>query len=145
MANSRVQPEVLIVGAGPTGLMLACQLAINQVHFRIIDKSEDHTTQSRALVIQARSLEIFDQMGIAGIAIERGKIAKAIGAFFNGNKVLRIKVSEIGKGLTKFPFFLMLEQSHTESILVNFLKDHGYEVERRTELKSLTQTGNEVI
>lgn len=54
--------DVLIVGTGPTGLMMACQLVINKIPFRIIDKNEDHTTQSRALVIQARGVEIFDQM-----------------------------------------------------------------------------------
>jgi 2-polyprenyl-6-methoxyphenol hydroxylase-like FAD-dependent oxidoreductase len=143
--NGALNTEVLIVGAGPTGLMMACQLAIHKIPFRIIDKNEDHTTQSRALVIQARSLEILDQMGISDKAIEQGKIAKAIGAFFNGKKVLRVTVNEIGKGLTKFPFFLMLEQSHTESIFVHFLRQRGYEVERRTELKRLTQNIDEVI
>jgi 2-polyprenyl-6-methoxyphenol hydroxylase-like FAD-dependent oxidoreductase len=143
--NYTSNTDVLIVGAGPTGLMMACQLAINKIPFRIIDKNEDHTAQSRALVIQARSLEIFDQMGISDKAIQQGKIAKAIGAFFNGKKVLRVTVNEIGKGLTKFPFFLMLEQSHTESILVDFLKEHGYEIERRTELKTITQSNDEVI
>jgi len=137
--------DVLIVGAGPTGLMLACQFAINKISFRIIDKSEDHTTQSRALVVQARSLEIFDQMGISEKAILKGKIANAIGAFFNGKKVLRVIVNEIGEGLTKFPFFLMLEQSHTEAMLVEFLRQRGREVERRTELKGLTQNSDEAI
>src|SRR5215213_10161824 len=112
--------DVLIAGAGPTGLMMACQLAINKIPFRIIDKNEDHTTQSRALVVQARSVEIFDQMGIAEKAIQKGQVAKAIGAFFNGKKVLHLVVNNIGEGLTKFPFFLMLEQLHTESILIDF-------------------------
>ncbi len=143
--NSFSNTDVLIVGAGPTGLMVGCQLAINKISFRIIDKIEDHTTQSRALVMQARSVEIFDQMGISDKAIEQGKIAKAIGAFFNGKKVLRVTVNEIGKGLTKFPFFLMLEQSHTESILVNFLKEHGHKIERRTELMTINQNNDEVI
>jgi 2-polyprenyl-6-methoxyphenol hydroxylase-like FAD-dependent oxidoreductase len=140
-----IKPEILIIGAGPTGLMMACQLAINKISFRIIDKNEDHTTQSRALVIQARSLEIFDQMGISDQATQQGKIAKAISAFFNGKKVLRIIVNEIGKGLTKFPFFLMLEQSHTEGILGNFLLERGHEIERGTELVKINQTSDEVI
>ena len=119
--NIASNTDILIVGAGPTGLMLACQLAIHNISFRIIDKTEDHTTQSRALVIQARSVEILDQMGIADKAIQQGKIAKAIGAFFNGRKVLRVTVNNMGEGLTKFPHLLMLEQSHTESILTEFL------------------------
>ncbi len=138
-------PEVLIVGAGPSGLMMACQLAIYNIPFRIIDKSENHTTQSRALVIQARSIEILDQMGIAGKALQQGKITNAIGAFFNGRKVLRVKVSNMGAGLTKFPYLLMLEQSCTEKILVDFLNERGHQVGRQTELKSLRQEENKVV
>ncbi len=140
--NITTNTDVLIVGAGPTGLMLASQLAIHKTSFRIIDKTEDHTTQSRALVIQARSLEILDQMGIADRAIQRGKNTKAIGAFFNGRKVLRVTVDNMGAGLTKFPHLLMLEQSHTESILVEFLNDHNHHVDRQTELKSLSQNNH---
>src|SRR5665811_1742707 len=124
--------------------MMACHLAVNHIPFRIIDKNEDHTAQSRALVVQAKSLEIFDQMGIAGKAIQQGQVAKAIGAFFNGKKVLRLIVNHIGEGLTKFPYFLMLEQSHTESLLIDFLETYGYQVERRTELLSITQNADEV-
>ncbi|MCU7550381.1 FAD-dependent monooxygenase [Chitinophagaceae bacterium LB-8] len=136
--------DVLIVGAGPTGLMMACQLAMHNIPFRIIDKNEDHTTQSRALVIQARSLEIFDQMGIAEKALQRGKTAKAIGAFFNGKKALRIAVNDMGSGLTKFPNLLMLEQSQTERILVEFLGSQNHNVDRRTEIKSFSQNGDAV-
>jgi 2-polyprenyl-6-methoxyphenol hydroxylase-like FAD-dependent oxidoreductase len=140
--NIASNTEVLIVGAGPTGLMAACQLANQNIPFRIIDKTEDHTTQSRALVIQARSVEILDQMELADKAIQQGKIAKAIGAFFNGRKVLRVSVNNMGEGLTKFPHLLMLEQSHTESILMEFLNSRSYYVERRTELKELSQNND---
>lgn len=137
--------DVLIVGAGPSGLMMACQLAIRNISFRIIDKNEDHTTQSRALVIQARSMEIFDQMGIVKKAHQQGQIVKAIGAFFNGRKIFRVVVNNLGQGLTKFPYLFMLEQSRTEAILIDFLKEYGYEVERNVELKNFTQNKNEVV
>jgi 2-polyprenyl-6-methoxyphenol hydroxylase-like FAD-dependent oxidoreductase len=78
--------DVLIVGEGLTGLMMACQLALRHISFRIIDKNEDHTTQSRALVIHARSLEIFEQMGIAQEAIALGRIAKGVNLFVNGKR-----------------------------------------------------------
>jgi 2-polyprenyl-6-methoxyphenol hydroxylase-like FAD-dependent oxidoreductase len=136
--------DILIVGAGPTGLMMACQLAIHNISFRIIDKTEDHTTQSRALVIQARSVEILDQMEIADKAIRQGKIAKAIGAFFNGRKAFRVTVNNMGTGLTKFPHLLMLEQSHTESILTEFLSDRNHHVDRQTELKDFSQNNDYV-
>ena len=142
---SDIITDVLIVGAGPTGLMMACQLAINNIPFQIIDKNEDHTTQSRALVIQARSVEILNLMGISEEAIQQGKITKAIGAFFNGKKVLRVIVNNMGQGLTRFPYLLMLEQSHTEKLLVKFLSDHGHNVRRQIELKSFSQDNNGVI
>src|SRR5438105_2269817 len=98
--------EVLIVGAGPTGLMMACQLAIRNIPFVIIDQSDDHTTQSRAIVMQARSLEILDQMGISGQALENGEKANAFGAFFNSKKVVKLILKDIGQNLTRFPFLL---------------------------------------
>src|SRR5262245_48322746 len=96
--------EVLIVGAGPAGLMMAGQLVLRTVPFRIIDKAEDHTTQSRALVIQARSLEILDQMGIAEEAVHLGEKARAVSAFFGGRRAVRMPIGDIGKDLTAFPY-----------------------------------------
>ena len=96
--------EVLIVGAGPAGLMMACQLAIHAISFRIIDKKEHPTTYSGALIIQARSVEILNQMGIAQKVIREGIIANNISIVFNGKQLLNIPVKNIGSGLTKFPY-----------------------------------------
>ncbi len=137
-------PYVLINGAGPTGLLMAGQLALRDVPFRIIDKNEDHTTQSRALVVQARSLEIFDQMGIAQEALRLGEKAKAVGMIFNGKHVFRMDLGDVGEGLTAFPYLLILEQSKTEQILTDFLAHHGYRVERNTELLDFTQEADSV-
>ena len=131
--------EVLITGAGPTGLMMACQLAMRNVPFRIIDRNEDHTTQSRALAIHARTLEIFEQMRIAREAIQRGKIAKGINLFVNGKRRLRFNLNNIGEGFTQFPFILILEQSKTEKLLNELLNLRGHFVERNTELLDLSQ------
>lgn len=97
-------PAILISGAGPSGLMIAAQLAILEIPFRIIDKNEDHTTQSRALVMHARSLEIFDQMGIAGKAIQQGEKARAVNLIANGKRKLRFNLEGVGTGLTEFPY-----------------------------------------
>jgi 2-polyprenyl-6-methoxyphenol hydroxylase-like FAD-dependent oxidoreductase len=131
--------DVLITGAGPTGLLMACQLAMRHIAFQIIDKTEDHTTQSRALVIHARSLEIFGQMGIAEQLLRQGKIAKAANLLFNGKRKLRLEFSDIGTNLTDFPFLLILEQSKTEKILNDFLEKFGQRVERNTELVDFSQ------
>src|SRR5215475_8841276 len=99
-------PRVLIVGAGPTGLLLACQLALRDVPFRIIDKNEDHTTQSRALVVQARSIEIFGQVDLAQEALELGEKAKAVNVVVTGTRALHMNIRDIGAGLTPIRIFL---------------------------------------
>ena len=137
-------PRVLIVGAGPTGLMLACQLALHDVAFRIIDKNEDHTTQSRALVVQARSVEIFGQMDLAQEALQLGEKAKAVNVVVNGKRTLHMNIRGIGEGLTPYPYLLMLGQSKTEKLLNDFLAHRGHTVERQTALLDLTQDAHAV-
>lgn len=136
--------QVLIVGAGPTGLMMACQLALLNIPFRIIDKTVDHVSQSRALLVQARSLEIFDQMGIAEKAIESGVIAGAFGVYWRGKRLGKLLLKDLGRELTKYPFFLILEQWRTEELLLSFLKERNKAVERRVELVQFTQQQNGV-
>src|SRR5262252_7409475 len=130
---------VLIVGAGPTGLMMACQLARFGIPFRLIEKNEGSTTQSRALVIQARSLEIFEQMGVAGRAVRQGRVFQTINYVVNGKLTQRVPIGDFGKGLTQFPHLFILEQSKTEPLLIEFLQQQGHQVEWRTELDSFSQ------
>ncbi len=132
-------PDVLIVGAGPTGLMMACQLAIHQVSFRIIDKNESPSGNSGALIVQARTLEIFQQMGIAGDAVREGIIANKVNVVYNGKKITGTELKTIGGNLSRFPFLLMLEQSKTEELLLKFIGDRGFFVERNTRFKSFKQ------
>lgn len=137
--------EILIVGAGPTGLMMACQLAIHQIPFRIIDKSESSSKSSGALIVQARSLEIFEQMGIAQEALKGGIIANKVNLFFNGKKLTSTDIKDIGGNLSKFPYLLMHEQSKTEKLLLKFINSHGHYVERGIRFKSLLQDKEGVI
>lgn len=131
--------SVLIVGAGPTGLMLACQLSRFGIPFRIIEKREGTTTQSRALAIQSRTLEIFEQMGIAKQAVKQGKRAKAVNYVTRGKVTERISLEGYGETLTQYPYLLILDQSRTEQLLVEFLQQHGHAVEWQTELTSFTE------
>jgi 2-polyprenyl-6-methoxyphenol hydroxylase-like FAD-dependent oxidoreductase len=119
--------------------MMANQLARFGIPFRIIEKNEGPTSQSRALVIQPRSLEILEQMGIARRAIEQGKVFEAINYVVNGKLAARVPLGHFGKGLTQFPYLLILEQSKTEPLLIDLLATKGYSVEWETELTSLTQ------
>jgi 2-polyprenyl-6-methoxyphenol hydroxylase-like FAD-dependent oxidoreductase len=143
-SSTRSTTSVLIIGAGPTGLMMAAQLALRGVLFRILDKNADHTTQSRALVVQARSLEIFDQMGIAQEAVRLGEKAKGVNIIVRGKQILNMDLRDAGRGLTAFPYLLILEQSKTEKILNDFLAHHGHAVEWNTELVDFTQAAESV-
>jgi 2-polyprenyl-6-methoxyphenol hydroxylase-like FAD-dependent oxidoreductase len=140
MRTDKTKTAVLIVGAGPTGLMMACQLARYGIPFRLIEKKEGPTTQSRALVIQPRSLEIFEQMGIAERAVKQGRVFQTINYVVNGKLAQRVPLGDFGKELTQFPYLLILEQSKTEPLLANFLQHQGQNIEWRTELVSFTQT-----
>ena len=136
--------SVLIVGAGPTGLMMACQLTRFGIPFRIIEKNSGATTQSRALAIQARTLEIFAQIGIAQKAVEQGKRANGVNYVAKGKAVQRISLDGFGKVLTPFTFLLILDQSRTEQLLIDFLSQHGQAVEWQTELVSFTEQSDGV-
>ncbi len=136
--------DVLIVGAGPTGLMMACQLANHQVSFRIIDKKEFSSTNSGALIVQARTLEIFEQMGIANEALSAGLVANKVNILYNGKIAASTAINDIGKNLSKFPFLLMLEQSKTEKLLLKFINERGHSVERGITFKSFIKENDGV-
>jgi 2-polyprenyl-6-methoxyphenol hydroxylase-like FAD-dependent oxidoreductase len=131
--------EVHIVGSGLSGLMMACQLAVHGIHFRIIDKKEHSSTYSGAFILQARSVEIFSQLGIVEKILQGAIIANNLSIVFNGKTKARISLKDIGKGLTKFPNLYLIEQSKTEQLLIDFIAAKGYSVERKTEMDSFTQ------
>jgi 2-polyprenyl-6-methoxyphenol hydroxylase-like FAD-dependent oxidoreductase len=95
--------DVLIVGAGPTGLMLANQLARRGVGVTIIDRHSGPAQQSRAMAVQARTLEIYSKLGIAEKAIALGARGTGANLWANGVWMARIPVGDIGKGLSPFP------------------------------------------
>jgi 2-polyprenyl-6-methoxyphenol hydroxylase-like FAD-dependent oxidoreductase len=136
--------EVLIVGAGPTGLMMACQFAVHQVSFRIIDKKTDSSSNSGALIVQARTLEIFQQLGIASEAINKGIVADEIDILYDAKRIAGTSIKNIGDTLTQFPCLLMLEQSETEKLLLKFLNDRGHSLEKGVIFKSFVQGKNKI-
>jgi 2-polyprenyl-6-methoxyphenol hydroxylase-like FAD-dependent oxidoreductase len=136
--------DVLIVGAGPSGLMMACQLALCNIPFRIIDKKDRYTNYSGALIIQPRTIEIFQQMGIARKAIQKGILANEIKLIFNGKRSFILRLKNFGPGLTRFPDLLMLEQSITEQLLTEFIHHYGYFVERQITLEQFSQDASGV-
>src|ERR1700712_1331513 len=92
--------SVLIVGAGPSGLMMAAQLLRNGVQPIIIDSKQGPTTESKALAVQARSLEIYRQMGIIDKVIENGKQAEGVNFHEEGKTVATLNFDDTGKAQT---------------------------------------------
>ena len=136
--------DVLIVGAGPTGLMLANQLARRGVRPMIIDHHSGPAQQSRAMAVQARTLEIYSKMGIIDKALALGEIAGAGNMWANGRWTARIPVGEIGKSLSSFPYILMLGQDDNERIMGDRLRDLGVDVAWNTELVGFKQQPDHV-
>lgn len=126
--------DVLIVGAGPTGLVLALWLTCLGVRVRIIDKTSEPGTTSRALAVQARTLELYGQVGIADVTVERGRRVDAANLWVAGRKAARAVFGDMGEGLSPFPYPLILPQDEHERLLIECLSEGGVEIERETEL-----------
>lgn len=137
-------PKVLIAGAGPAGLMMACQLSLFDIPFRIIDMKKAPSDYSGAMVVHARTMEIFQQMGLAEKMLEKGTIVNGLSVYFNGKKSHWLNLQGVGSSLTKFPFILLLEQSKTERLLIEFLQQKGIQVEWETELFDAVQNETEM-
>jgi 2-polyprenyl-6-methoxyphenol hydroxylase-like FAD-dependent oxidoreductase len=126
--------DVLIVGAGPTGLVLALWLTRLGVRVRIVDTTSEPGTTSRAVAVQARTLELYDQIGLADAVVERGRKAAGVNLWVAGKKVAHAVFGDIGAGLSPFPYALIFPQDEHERLLIDRLTEAGIEVERRTEL-----------
>jgi 2-polyprenyl-6-methoxyphenol hydroxylase-like FAD-dependent oxidoreductase len=136
--------QVLIVGAGPTGLALAVQLIRHNIDFVVIDTKDTTTPFSRAIGVQARTLEIYDQIGIAGELVTRGWIADKVRLVEGGEIRGEVFLQDIGKGMSPFPFLLIVEQGKHEELLYDFIKKNGRDIRWRTELESFSQDENGV-
>jgi 2-polyprenyl-6-methoxyphenol hydroxylase-like FAD-dependent oxidoreductase len=133
-ASSIRDTDVLIVGAGPTGLVLALWLTRLGVRVRIIDKASEPGTTSRALAVQARTLELYSQLGIAGLVVERGRRVNAANLWVAGRRAARVVFGDMGVGLSPFPYPLIFPQDEHEHLLIERLAEAGIEIERQTEL-----------
>jgi 2-polyprenyl-6-methoxyphenol hydroxylase-like FAD-dependent oxidoreductase len=133
-ASSILDTDVLIVGAGPTGLVLAQWLTRLGVRVKIIDKTSEPGTTSRALAVQARTLELYGQLGIADLVVERGRKVNAANLWVAGRRAAHIVFGDIGVGVSPFPYPLIFPQDEHERLLIGQLAEAGVEVERQTEL-----------
>lgn len=134
--------DVLICGAGPTGLTLATTLAARGTGFVLIDKLAAIQDTSRAAVVHARTLEVLEPLGISSRLIERGLVAPEFTMRDRDRVLLRLNFSELQ---TKFPFLLLLPQNITEAVLADRLGELGGAIDRQHELVAASSNTDGVV
>src|SRR6202171_4995783 len=143
LEHSRMpRTEVLIIGAGPTGLVLALWLTKLGVKVRIVDKTAEPGTTSRALAVQARTLELYGQLDLAQAVVARGHAVPAVNLWVKGEREARLSFETIGSGLTPYPFLQIFPQDQHERLLIERLEALDVAAERRTELIHFTDKEN---
>ena len=143
--GARMDTDVLIVGAGPTGLMLANQLGRRGVRTLIIDRHAGPALETRALGVQARTLEIYSQLGIIDQALQLGKAGTGANLWAQGRKMARVPLGEAGQRVTPYPYILILGQDDNERIMGAKLRDWNLPVQWNSELVGLQQQSGQVM
>src|SRR3954467_13292252 len=95
---------ILIVGAGPTGLVLALWLTKLGVSVRIIDKTAEPGTTSRAVAVQARTLELYRQIDLADAVVAAGVKVAGLNLWVKGTRAARLLLGRMGEGLSPYPY-----------------------------------------
>jgi 2-polyprenyl-6-methoxyphenol hydroxylase-like FAD-dependent oxidoreductase len=144
-APSTSKTDILIAGAGPTGLVLALWLTRLGVRVRIVDKTAEPGTTSRALAVQARTLEFYTQAGLADSVVAGGRRVAAANLWVAGKKAAHAVFGDMGAGLSPFPYALVFPQDEHERLLVDRLAAAGVAVERQTELLGFEETTGQVV
>src|SRR5215210_4447108 len=136
------RPDTLVVGAGPTGLTLAVELARRGVPFRIIDRETERTKTSRAIGTQARTVEVFRVMGIPESALEPAARPRALRFAERDRTLARISFDDDLPGAS--PRLISMDESDTERVLEQRLEQLGVRVERSTRLLGFRVDGDRV-
>ena len=119
------QSDVLIIGAGPTGLVLALWLTKLGVKVRIIDKTAEPGTTSRALAVQARTLELYRQLDLTDAVLRQGHKVPAVNLWVKGEPATRLSFERVGSDLTPYSFLHIFPQDEHEYLLSERLEALG--------------------
>lgn len=133
--------QVLVAGAGPTGLTLAIELARRGVAVRIVDRDPNPFTGSRGDGLQPRTLEVFEDLGILDRVKEESMLPAVIRAYLDGEFAMERRMAEEEEPTADVPYpnAWILPQARTEQLLADRLAELGVQVERGTELSGFTQ------
>src|SRR3989442_2076149 len=137
--------EFLVVGAGPTGLVLALWLARLGIQVRIIDKTAGPGSTSRALAVQARTLEFYRQLGFADELVEAGLVFPGANVCAGGRRAAHVELGRLGAGKSPFPYGLIYPQDEHERFLIERLKELDVRVERMTELIDFEEVDGRIV
>lgn len=137
--------DVLIVGAGPTGLVLALWLTRLGVAVRIIDRTTGPGTTSRALAVHARTLELYSQLDLTDAVITQGHKVPAVRLWVGGKQEARVSFTDVGTDMTPYPFLHIFPQDAHERLLVARLEAMGVSVERETALIDYHDDGSGIV
>jgi 2-polyprenyl-6-methoxyphenol hydroxylase-like FAD-dependent oxidoreductase len=137
--------DVLVVGAGPTGLVLALWLTKLGAKVRIVDRTAEPGTTSRALAIQARTLELYRQLDLADAVVAKAHKVSGVNLWARGKREARIDFEKVGVGLSPFPSLRIFPQDEHERLLIDRLAAIGVPIDRRTELAGFEDRGDRII
>src|SRR5260370_28598219 len=124
--NENLKP-VLIAGAGPTGMMAAIELSRFKIPVRLIEKKAEPETSSRAIGVQARTLELLEQRGLASSLVKYGNPGLAFSLYGDGKRIWRLDFEGIS---SKYNYLLFVSQAETENVLREALNKHCVTIQR---------------
>lgn len=133
--------DVLVVGAGPTGLTMAAQLQAQGATVLLVDENTDRARESRALAVQPRTLEVLRPFHLSQELVRRGNSAATL-LIHAGSRVVRTRLFDIGVEDTEFPFLLFVSQAETEAVLSEHLESHGVRVRRGVRVEGVIEDGD---
>jgi 2-polyprenyl-6-methoxyphenol hydroxylase-like FAD-dependent oxidoreductase len=138
MPSDMGETEILIVGAGPTGLMLALELSLQAIPFRIIDSAPQRMQQSRAHVMHARTLELLTRHGVTDELISLGKKTPGVRMYTNQKFVFEVDYQDLYQD-TEYSNPLLVSQAKTEMVLEKALAGYGVQVERPVKAEQVSK------
>lgn len=135
-----MKTQIIIVGTGSTGLMLANQFVRYGIDFIIIDENSGISQTPQSVTVHARTLEIYDELALADAAIEAGQVSHKIALLVDGQRTNTMDLEEMGEGKSPYPFMLNIKQQENEKLLHDRLTEQGQTVRWNTELVDVAET-----
>ena len=129
-------PDVLIAGAGPTGLALALQAHTHGARVRIVERRPDPFRRSRAAMVHIRTLEVLRPLGVVDALLERAAADPGF-TLHGGHRTAHLGLGRIAIADTPYPHLTLLRQADVESVLGEALAERGIPIERGTEVVDL--------